>query len=683
MKSFRKFIRTDVARHVSTLMVAAMFFFPSCTDYLDVVPDNVVTLEDVFSRKTEAWNALAKIYSYMPKDDRANSSWFLGNEYMVSYPNATGDRNITAPLIMMGQQSANDPFLPSWSAVKPPRTEWFGPVKPLYEGIRMCNIFLQHIDGIGDMTDPEKADWAAQATFLKAYYHFVLLQKYGPIVIADKVVSPDAIDDELFQRRSKVEECFKYIIRVMDEAIPNLNTRASSDALGQVDKLVARSIKARVLLFRASPFYNGNTLFSTFKDPVDGQPFFPLVEDKEKWKDAIDAIDEAIEICLANGVDLYTYNGKTYEWDAPNFAANPDTMKRYYDVRMLLVDPWNKELIWGYSNVGGDNSNLNSEGSLACAAQIRLWNAYNSSGGTFSQLFAWNWLCATYNVAERYYTKNGLPLDEDVDVDMSTILQLTTTPGPTSNPAGYAATQGILRPDFETVRFHLNREPRFYANLGISGGYWRSHVNPIALSVYAGTDGGINQGGRGNPSGGSDQFWATGMGVQKLVHPESKAGHWAFVVQAPIPIIRLADLYLMQAEALNEYGGPSQPVYNALNKVRRRAGIPDVEVVWASSQTRHPNKHQNKDDLRDIILRERSIELAFEGIHYWDMLRHKRSEAVFNTPITGWTITANNARDFFVLNQVQPRRFTTRDYLWPIDLNELNTNNRLVQNPGW
>jgi hypothetical protein len=651
---------------------------------LEVVPDNVVTLEDVFSRKSEAWNALAKIYSYMPKDDRSNSSWFLGNEYMGAYPNATGDRNLTAFLIMMGQQTANDPFLPSWSKTG---NNFQTPVRPLYEGIRVCNIFLQYIDGIGDMTEAEKADWKAQAKFLKAYYHFVLLQKYGPIVISDQVVSPDAVDDELFQRRSKVEDCFDYIIRVMDEAIPSLNTKASTEALGQVDKLVAMSIKARVMVFRASPFYNGNTtLYSDFLDPYDNKPFFPLVENKEKWKEAIDAIQEAIDICLENGVDLYTYEGKIYEWEKENFAANEETMKKFYDLRMLLVDPWNKEIIWGYSNVGeAPNGNMVAGGSLAAAAQMMLWNEYNSSGGNNNggYDFAWNWLCATYNVAERYYTKNGLPLDEDLEVDMSTIHQLTKTPGPLTDPDGYKAIHGILQPDFETIRFHLNREMRFYANLGISGGYWRSHVNQIILEMYAGARGGINHGGHQNPSSG-DRFWATGMGIQKLVHPESKTGHWSFTVQTAFPIIRMADLYLMKAEAENEYAGPSQKVYDALNKVRRRAGIPDVEVVWAdASLTKHPGKHQEQSGLRDIILRERSIELAFEGVHYWDMLRQKRSQNVFNTPTTGWTITASAPRDFFVLSQVQPRRFTTRDYLWPIDLNELNTNDRLVQNPGW
>jgi hypothetical protein len=95
------------------------------------------------------------------------------------------------------------------------------------------------------------------------------------------------------------------------------------------------------------------------------------------------------------------------------------------------------------------------------------------------------------------------------------------------------------------------------------------------------------------------------------------------------------------------------------------------------------NKHRSKEGMRDIILEERSIELAFEGIHFWDMLRHKRAHIEFSSPIQGWNYKGTAPSTFFVLGVVQARRFTIRDYLWPIDLNELNTNGKLTQNPGW
>ncbi|GHT50862.1 hypothetical protein AGMMS49982_06990 [Bacteroidia bacterium] len=670
MKSFRKFIRTDVARHVSTFMVAAMFLLPSCSDYLDVVPDNVATLEDIFSRKSEAWNALAKVYSYMPEDDRVNmTTWTLGDDYQVYRTNTT-EKWCLAPLLMQGQQTTGDPLLGNWSGTKLGTLPSGG--KPLYEGIRVCNIFLQYIDGVGDMDDSEKRQWAAQAKFMKAYYHFLLLQKYGPIVISDHIVSADAVDDEMFTSRSKVEDCFKYIIRVMTEAISDLELKTSATALGQVDKIAATAIKARVLLFRASPFFNGNrSFYESFLDH-DGEPFFPMTEEPEKWKETIDAVDEAIQLCLDNGLDLYTYAKGPYSYDVEDYAIS-DTLKRYYNLRMVVADPWNKELIWGLSNIA-----LYDGAYLGTAAQIIAPTGLDLAGGNTSNSFAWNWLAATYQVAERYYTRNGLPIDEDLTFDMSTMHNLVMTPGPTTDSVGYEGIRGLLQPQTRTINFHLNRELRFYANLGISGGYWRSHVNRIPVTFYPTTAEGWNTGKRGN------DYLCTGIGVQKFVHPESKAGYWSFTVRTPMPIIRMADLYLMKAEAMNEYYGSSQDVYDALNKVRRRAGIPDVEVVWADpALARHPSSLRDKGEMRNIILRERGIELAFEGSRYWDMVRHKRAHLEFNSPIMGWSVEETNPSNFFIRRPVQANRFSSRDYLWPIDLDEMNTNNRLIQNPGW
>ncbi|WP_317235339.1 RagB/SusD family nutrient uptake outer membrane protein [Niabella ginsengisoli] len=107
-------------------------------------------------------------------------------------------------------------------------------------------------------------------------------------------------------------------------------------------------------------------------------------------------------------------------------------------------------------------------------------------------------------------------------------------------------------------------------------------------------------------------------------------------------------------------------------------------MVWSDpSLARTPNKHLTKEGLRDIILQERSVEFAFEGQHFWDMLRHKRAVAEFSAPIWGWNHAGTTAADFFVLSIKQQRRFTITDCLTPIDLNEMNTNGNLIQNPGW
>ncbi|GAB3026967.1 RagB/SusD family nutrient uptake outer membrane protein [Niabella terrae] len=635
----------------------------SCKKYLDIVPDNTLRLESIFNIKENAWDALAKVYSYMPQDDKVHlTTWTLGDEWVgrLDLNNNTGD--LRAMRIMRGLQTVSSPQLGVWSGTQGG--------KRLYEAIRQADVFLANIDQVKDMTEVELKDWKAQVKMLKAYYMFLLVRRYGPIVIPTVAASPESDKDELFIPRSKVDDCFNYILNLMNEAIPDLKEIVTVVELGQIDQVVAKAIKARVLFYRASPFFNGNQeYFGDFLDH-DGQPFFPIQYDKEKWKEAIDAINEAITIAESNGKGLYTFQGEPYLYDREALEKNPENMKKIYDLRMLICDPWNKEVVWGYSNLDYYN-----QGELSHGSNIRLPEGYGD-GVVNTPAYSWQWMAATYKMAERYYTKNGLPITEDLTFDISKKNELVTTPG--QSEEAYIPLYGIMQPGVQTVRLYLDREPRFYANLGITGGYWRAHTVRINTIMFANTDGGFNS------SQHTTDFLCTGIGVQKLVHPESQSNAWQRTIKFPYPLIRMADLYLMKAEALNEYSGPSAEAYEAVNLVRRRAGIPDLQTVWSDpSLARTPNKHLTKEGLRDIILDERAIEFAFEGQHFWDMIRHKRAVSEFSAPVWGWDHTGTTASSFFVLSIKQERKFTITDCLTPIDLNEMNTNGNLIQNPGW
>lgn len=648
-------------------IVGLLAFFtllaPSCSKYLDVVPDNTMTLKDLFDTRETAYEALARVYSYIPRmDNTASTTWTLGDEFVgrLDLNNATGD--MRAIRIMRGLQSVTNPQLGTWSGTEG--------AKSLYEGLRQCDVFLENIGLVRDMGDQEKREWSAQVTFLKGYYAFLLVKQYGPIVLPTEMITPEATKEQLFLQRSKVEDCFAFILARMDEAIPNLPERSTESNMGQVDQVSAMAIKARVLFFRASPFFNGNQeYFGDFMDH-DGQPFFPLQYDGEKWKQALDAINESIALCERNGLGLYKFEKEPFIYDRAAFEANREHMQTLYDLRMVVCDPWNRELVWGYSN-----HDYYNQGELAHSTNIRLPAGYGD-GVINTAAFSWQWMAATYRMTERYYTRNGLPIDEDLSFNTNTMHELTRTPG-LLDPE-YEELNGIMQPGAETINLYLNREPRFYANLGITGGFWRAHTVRINTMMYNGADGGYNS------STHSTDFLTTGIGIQKLVHPESQSNAWQRVIRFPYPIMRMADLYLMKAEALNEYSGPSQEVYASINRVRKRAGIPNVETVWSDATlAKSVNKHLTKEGMRDIILDERSVELAFEGQRFWDMWRHKRAVAEFSSPVWGWTHTGSTGETFFVLEAKQARRFTITDYLWPIDLNELNTNGNLIQNPGW
>jgi hypothetical protein len=666
IKNICKNIIIDAARYVSTVIVAAMYIFPSCNDYLDIVPDKGLSLETLFATKEEAYNVLAKCYYYLPDDSKSASTWLLGDEWIGDLNSQSNNGAWLPTRIMERKQSASStngsaPIMGIWSGT--------GSGKKVYEGINACNLFISMIDRVQDMDAVEKADWKAQITFLKAYYHFLLLQRYGPIVIMDNVVSPNDDPSSLYVSRSKIDDCFDYIVKTIDKAIPDLEVIRDNSDLGQVNRLGAMAIKARVLLFRASPFYSGNDDYGDdyFLDH-DEKPFFPqddAATTKAKWKDAVDAIEAAITLCESSGVELYKYEKTMLGEDFEANKLNHDNIQTLYDLRMVICDRQNKERIWGNTNVLATDYNLSTDGNIMLPAGY--------SGITMTPNNCRNVLGATYKTLERYYTKHGLPLDDDKTFDRGTMHDLTHTPD-TAVTKEYL---GILQSDVETIHLYLDREPRFYANVGITGGYWRSHSVRITTTFYTNSAGG-RFAARGN-----NFFWSA-IGAQKVVHIDNKYDS-RMVTMYPIPIIRLADLYLMKAEALNEYlDAPNADVYAAINKVRKRAGIPDVEVAYTGAFVRSEatGKHTHKTGMREIIAEERKVEFAFEGHIFWDMIRNKKAPEEFTSPALGWTYSAEK-EDFFSLKLLQLRSFTLRDCLWPIDINELDKNSRLIQNPGW
>ena len=78
------------------------------------------------------------------------------------------------------------------------------------------------------------------------------------------------------------------------------------------------------------------------------------------------------------------------------------------------------------------------------------------------------------------------------------------------------------------------------------------------------------------------------------------------------------------------------------------------------------------------------IELAFEGQRYYDIRRWKLAGRYFSKPVSGWSVDESAVNKFYTVKSVGQRSFISpRDYLMPIEINEIIINSNLVQNPGW
>ncbi|HMR20000.1 MAG TPA: RagB/SusD family nutrient uptake outer membrane protein, partial [Sphingobacterium sp.] len=176
----------------------------------------------------------------------------------------------------------------------------------------------------------------------------------------------------------------------------------------------------------------------------------------------------------------------------------------------------------------------------------------------------------------------------------------------------------------------------------------------------------------------------TGLYIKKINHYRNTSVNSSTysTINYAWPMLRLADLYLMYAEAMNEAYGPGEEVFNYLNQIRAKAGIPTVQEAW-DNHSRTPGKYSNREGLREIIQQERTIELAFEGHRFWDLRRWKTAPLHLNRPILGWSITNRDAETYYRPNIVFSRKFEFKDYFWPIRERDLIVNSKLVQNPGW
>jgi len=626
--------------------------FGSC-NYLDIVPDNVATIDYSFRNRTAAEKYLFTCYSYRPPVGSVDNDPAMNGSDETWQRYATGGWPTFANSnIGRGFQELTNPVLNFWDGERAGKSLW--------KGIRDCNIFLENIEKVLDLQPYEKKRWIAEVKFLKAYYHYYLFKCYGAIPIIDVNLPISAGVDEVQVYREPVDKVVTYITDLMKDAakdLPNAAEVIEGTEAGRVDKLVALSMRAEVLLFAASPLFNGNTDYASLVDSR-GETLFPQTYDANKWKLAAAACKEAIDTCHLQKKALY-------DLVDPMAASAPDVFKLQTTYRQAICDRWNKELIWGGTN--------NDNGFLAKNATVRLVRFTPERLNDATSEWA-----PTLKMAEKYYSANGVPIEEDTQWQTNSWYgnRFKIRPEVSAGAEIYFVQKGE-----KTAYLHYNREPRFYASLGFDKGIYFGngyYEFPSTVKYCDFLNFGISgwQGGSG--------YSATGYSVKKMhSFKNAQTSSSTSVEYFPFPIMRLANLYLMYAEALNEFSGPSAEIFTYLDLIRARAGLKGVKESWLNFSTK-PTKPDTKDGLRQIIHQELTIELAFEGKRFWDIRRWKEIDT-FNDQPKGWNVLGETPDDFYKVVPVAqvPVKFTVKDYFWPIKESDLTVNKNLIQNYGW
>ena len=622
---------------IYTLLIALLCFVSSC-DYLgvsDQLAGGLQNTEQVFDNVSYTKRWYANVFAGIPDYSGINSvnvgafknPWTgMCDELVVGYGNSSKYNNSDRNAANMGVRRYGD----------------------CYKYIRQANIFWQKAHPImtagtqGDqLLEDELTQMKANVRFMRAFYHYLLFEQYGPIILVkDKIYN--ATEDQDVPRNT-VDEVIEYIDSELTAVASELTQEPifeDKDYRAWPTKGVALAVRAKLWLYAASPLLNGGYREALSVTNPDGTRLFPDY-DAGKWEKALAACKDFIDYAEAGRYELY----KEYK-DDNGAVIDPD--KSVYN----LFQKYTHEIIWATAN--NDWGGMNGDAFDRRIAPRCEKNGLGSTG-------------VTQELVDAFYMKDGFPVSATAYLPQSTLYQ-------EEGYGTYKDQNDNFSKKYTNVTVsnrYLNREPRFYNTVFFNGRQWPVSCNQVLF--YNGGNSGVQEG----------QATLTGYMLFKRFNRSVSLTNPGVASQfRPSIIFRLADFYLMYAEAANEVNPNDARVLKYLNLVRERAGLPDIETL-------NPAIRGNQELQRAAIQRERQIELATEGQRYFDvrrwMIADKNGEGRQNGYVHGMNVRgeSNDKEDFNRIVEASQIVFNRKMYLYPMPDSEMRKTKNLVQNPGW
>jgi len=508
--------------------------------------------------------------------------------------------------------------IPGWSTPSRYRS-W----DDIFKTIRYCNIFFANIDKVpfeSTLTDDKTLGdrMKGEVHFLRAYLYHELTAVYGGVPI---ITEPYGLTDDFLIERSSYNDCVDFMVEELDLAASLLPSVNSGDAKGRATKGAALALKARVLLYAASDLYN-TTVFQGYSKPeLIG---YTSGSRNDRWTAAKNAAKAVMDLGLYS---LYKANPAPTDSVAKNLAE------------LFIAKNTEEDIFIKYFTTN----------------QSQMYGIVTGPNGYHN----WGTNAPIQEMVDAYEMKDGSKFDW-------------------TNPAHAALP-------------YANREPRFYSTVLYEGSVWKprpadvQNIDPIGIiqagkwerwdeasqskKIYYGVD--TRQSTVENWNGSY-----TGYYLRKGLDPAVDAQY--FYATVPWRWMRYAEVLLNYAEACIELGGADlQPGLDALNLVRKRAGMP-------------PRITNDQATAREYVRHERRIELAFEEHRFFDVRRWVIGPQVYKPikvadityvmdPVTHITAT---------VPKIVPKNFETwawldKAYFFPILRAEMSKNNKLIQNPGY
>lgn len=665
-------------------ILAALLTLASCDSYFDIDFQDQANLEEIFSKKNTTESYLAHLYSYLPHDEDTHK----GAGYVIP-------RSDEGLFGFLGYGPFNKLRSGDYGTAASGDVAEFNYWKTYYVGIRQCTIFMDYVGLDKEDSETVKAAMKAEARFLRAYYYFCLFRQYGPVIIWGDQLAPEDAQGETLDRNT-VDENIDFIVSELDKAAADLplhikDIGANDSWTGRATKGAALALKSRVLLYAASPLYNGQDggritgLFAA-KTNLAGKRIFADY-DGSKWQTAADAAKAVIDM------GLYSLCGPT--------SGNTDIQKAASAYQNVFFERWNSETIWGWWHLGIGHS----------GGGFATW-----IGATGSFIYAtvpdFSYVTTSYRPLQAYTPSlkmvDAYPMEASgrypvLGYEKSGRLNDLSRPI-VDEASGYQTSgweenyqqpvDADWAPAFKAHKSTVGRDARYYSSLVPDGFYWPSDKIKQRWTSYQSSEATVPV----------TKFESAALNWVGYACRRWYKANTAFATGADFtgatryvyPAFRLAEIYLNYAEACNEK--PERNVAEAvryLDLVRARSGLNGIREAYPEINFDAPDAaftisgvtKTGKEWLRWLILQERWCEFGMEAMRHYDMCRHLRAEDEY--PAAAWTLNMASTTYEGVYERVKDLMpmddadFHYRDYFYPIISSQLAEMVNFTQNPGW
>jgi outer membrane protein len=641
------------------MAAAALFAASSCSDlkfgndFLEKAPGADMTLEQIFSSKLYAERELIGAYASLRTCLTVHSN--NGNYEFQNGGNKIGWDNLDTMTDLMQSHCTWGGVIKTYYAgtynaeAENEGSGKFGFLpdqEGAWTGIRRAWIFINNVDRVPDMTDEEKKVRKGEARMIIALQMHEMLRHFGGVPILDDYATPENEMTADYSRKT-VRQCVDFIVNMCEQAAKELPWTVADADNGRMTAAGALALKARVLQLAARPLFNASTPYLQAQEPTAANKA-SVKEDpglmtwlgsykQENWQAVADACEDFFK--------KNTENGDAYRMVMP-YTNDAEGYRQAFST--CYADRESPEIIIHTGRAIPTYSNTYHRFYFGLTDQGQAGRGYG--GG-----------CVTLNFVDMFTAADGTPSDYRKWL----------------SDHGHDGT--VYNNPF------TGKDPRLYETVLIAGDRYRTRCAETWID-------GLEHGSSANPK------CATGFIIRKFLWDYNdeflnKATNSAY--------IRLPELYLMYAEALNELGR-SQEALSWLNKTRTRVGLPEMTLPNAAklhsgqALPDYPECSLKGDKyLREEILDERAREFCFEEVRWFDIAFWKR-EDLMRKILYGIQITRKSGsfeEGNLVLTYSDPSKmdqgriwqdkFSPKWFLSAFPSDEINKGYGLVQNPGW